>query len=78
MFKGIGPAAAGLALANALEASGRELRSLRSAWLLPVTAGIVILLHPPTLLVIAALGLAGIALYRPRADAAGHPARSDG
>jgi chromate transporter len=65
LFKGIGPAAAGLALANALEASGREVRSPRSAWLVPVGAIAVIVFHPPTLAVVAILGLVGVALYRP-------------
>lgn len=65
LFKGIGPAAAGLALANALEASGREIRSPRSAWLLPVAAITVIFFHLPTLVVIAVLGLVGVALYWP-------------
>jgi chromate transporter len=68
LFKGIGPAAAGLALANALQASGKEVRSLRSAWLLPVTALAVIVWRPPTLMVIAILGAVGIFLYRPRSS----------
>jgi chromate transporter len=65
-FKGLGPAAAGLALANALQASGREVRSLRSVWLLPVTVAVVLLLRPATLIVIVVLGAVGVFLFRPR------------
>jgi chromate transporter len=77
-FKGIGPAAAGLALANGLQASGRELRSFRSAWLLPVTVAIVLLLRPPTLVVIAVLGAVGVFLFRPRRAPVSQPRNNGG
>jgi chromate transporter len=67
IFKGVGPAAAGLALGNALEAAGREARRPRSVWLVPLTLISVVLFRPPTILVFVLLGTIGALIYRPRA-----------
>jgi chromate transporter len=77
LFKGIGPAAAGLALANALEATGRELPRLRSAWIVPLTAVVVVFFRPPTLLVIVFIGALGILLYRPETPKAVRPGATE-
>jgi chromate transporter len=69
-FKGVGPAAAGLALGNALEASGREIRRPRSVWLVPVTLILVVAFRPPTILVVMLLGAVGVFLSRPAAASA--------
>jgi chromate transporter len=74
IFRGVGPAAAGLALGNAIEATGRQIRGLRLVWLIPFTLLAVVLFHPPTLMVVVLLGAVGIAVAHPLKTSSSPPA----
>ena len=65
-FRGIGAAAAGLALATSLQIAYRSTRTLPAAALALLTIAAVSVLHVPTLLAILALGAGGAVLFRLR------------
>lgn len=78
-FRGIGAAAAGLALATSLQIAYRATRTLRAAALALLTIAAVGVLHVPTLVAILVLGVSGALLFRLRhaRDAAGSAAQSE-
>jgi chromate transporter len=65
-FRGIAAAAAGLALATSLQIAWRGARSLEAVALAALALVAVSVLHVPTLLAIAVLGMLGAVLFRVR------------
>ena len=66
IVRGVAAAAAGMTLATAIQVGQTLGRSWRAIPLAVITTVSVAILHLPTVVVIAVLGLAGISLFRPR------------